>query len=203
VETLKNGEIRVFAFEDGSFKSSSREELRRGGKAYLLGVLTRGFWIENLALTLITVDGLDGTAELLKLCEQYAGKFDLVMLASLAYAGFNIVDPEEICNRLRIPVVVVNPRKPRKEAVRKALMKHFKDWELRLKILEKTENPVKIKLNSSEAYISSFGIGIEKVEKIVNQLTVFGNRPEPLRIAKLIVKGLGFWNKHLSKRSKL
>ncbi len=190
---MKAEEARIFAFEDGPFRSSSRVELRRGGKAYLVGVLTRGLRIEDLALTLITVDGLDGTGRLLELCEAYRGKFDLVMLASIAYAGFNLIDPEEVYGRLKVPVVVVNPRRPRREAVKRALMKHFRDWSFRLKILEKAREPLKVKLPTGETYALSFGISRRETEELIRGLTVFGNRPEPLRVAKLVARGLGFW----------
>lgn len=190
---MKVEEVRVFAFEDGPFRSSSRVELRRGGKAYLVGVLTRGFKIEDLALTLITVDGLDGTGKLLELCETRMGQFDLVMLASLAYAGFNLIDPEEVHRRLKVPVVVVNPRRPRREAVRRALLKHFEDWSLRLKVLEKAGEPWRVKLATGEAYALNFGISRSEAEQLIRGLAVFGNRPEPLRVAKLIARGLGFW----------
>ncbi len=182
--------LKVAAFEDGAFHA---EAGGRGKKALLLGVLMENFRVLDIALTLIAVDGLDATEKLVEQASRWKGKLNLLMLASIAYAGFNLVDPEEASSRLGVPVLVVLSRKPRKTAVRRALKRHFPDWELRVKIVEKAESFIPVKLPGGQAYIAAFGLRGEEALETVKGLTVFGGRPEPLRAAKLLVRGLGFW----------
>jgi len=177
--------LRVAAFEDGSFNP------KRGGKAFLLGVLMEDFRLAELSISLVRVDGLDATDKILEAAEGWRGKFSLLMLSSLAYAGFNVVDPERLSSRLKTPVVVVLSRKPRRRAVERALKKHFPDWEVRLKILEKVGKPVRLRLPGGEAYVSAYGMRLGEALEAVRRLTVFGGKPEPLRAANLLAKGLG------------
>lgn len=180
-------ELRVAAFENGSFNPEVR------GKAFLLGVVTRGFRLVDVGLTLVRVDGFDCTQKLLELAEPWKGKFDLVLLASLAYAGFNVVDPERVQSRLGRPVLVVLSRKPRRRAVERALKRHFPDWRLRLQVLSKIGKPERLRLHGGSLYFSPFGLKRGEARKILRELTVFGGKPEPLRMAGLLARGLGFW----------
>jgi hypothetical protein len=180
-------ELKVAAFEDGSFRVEEK------GKAFLLGVLTDGFRLVDVSVSLVEVDGFDATGRLLGMAEAWKDKFSLVMLSSLAYAGFNVVDPEEAYRRLRKPVIVVLPRKPRRKAVERALKRHFTDWERRLKVLGKVGEPVELRLPGGRVYVSAFGLTAGEALEAVRRLTVFGGRPEPLRMADLLVKGLGLW----------
>ncbi|MHC1589727.1 MAG: endonuclease dU [Candidatus Hecatellaceae archaeon] len=179
--------MNVVAFEDGSFRVGEK------GEAFLLGVLTDGFRLVDVSVSLVEVNGFDATGRLLDMAEAWKGRFSLVMLSSLAYAGFNVVDPEEVCRRLGTPVIVVLPRKPRRRAVERALKRHFSDWERRLKVLGKVGEPVELRLPGGRVYVSAFGLTAGEALEAVRRLTVFGGRPEPLRMADLLVKGLGLW----------
>jgi hypothetical protein len=179
--------LKVAAFEDGSF------QVKKKGKAFLLGVLTEGFRLVNVSISLVKVDGLDATGRLITLAEAWREKISLIMLSSIAYAGFNVVDPEEVYLQLKRPVIVVLPRKPKRKAVGRALKRHFRDWERRLEILGKVGEPVELRLPGGQAYVSAFGMRLDEALKVVQELTVFGGRPEPLRMANLLVKGLGLW----------
>ena len=181
------GSLKVAAFEDGAFPTSKR------GKCLLLGVLTSNSTILKVSLSLITVDGLDATKKLVEMVEPWKEETDLIMLSSLAYAGFNVMDPEEIYSRLKTPILVVLSRRPRRKAVEKALKKHFQDWKVRLEILRKVEKVSSMKLPSGKTYFSAFGMKPSEAEEILRKLTFFGGKPEPLRAAKLLVQGLGYW----------
>ena len=180
---------RVLAVEDGGFKS---EEFKRKGKAFLVGTLVEGFRIKEVLLSRIVVDGLDATDCLLEVVEEKKEMLDIIMLASISYAGFNLIDPVEVHNRLNIPVLIVNPKKPSYLAVESALKRHFSDWEKRLNIIRKAGKPYSLRMDlGNYVYFFPFGISVEESKKLMKSLTVFGNRPEPLRIARLIAHGLG------------
>lgn len=183
--------VKVLAVEDGSFRSNILLRKRKG-KAFLICVLVDNFKIKKVFLSHVTVDGLDATNRLAEIIKKSGKTFDIVMLPSVAYAGFNLIDPVKIHEKFNVPVLIVNPKKPDNKAVEFALRKHFKDWEKRLKIIRKVGEPSPLKINEEKTvYLYYFGLSFEEAKNLVKQLIVFGNKPEPLRIADLIARGLG------------
>ena len=181
--------MRILAVEDGGFPEGIPGE--RKGKTLLVGVLTSNSIPEKILLSEITVDGLDATKQLVKLVRKEKRGVDLILLASISYAGFNPMDPKQICKHLRIPVLVVNPKKPDNVAVESALMHHFSDWRKRLLIFKKVEFPKKLRLGAGKrVYFHAFGISEADAEALIKKLVVFGNRPEPLRIARILAHEL-------------
>lgn len=179
----------VLAVEDGSFPSWPTGARR--GKVLLAAVTLRDFTVEDIVLAWVAVDGWDATEAVIRMAERGRKKPDLVMLASIAYAGFNLVDPEEVHRRLRLPVLIVNPQKPDSLAVEAALKKHFPDWKQRLSILEKAKKPRRLALEGGvEVFFYTFGMGVPEARRLIKKLTVFGHRPEPLRVARLVARSL-------------
>ncbi|MCX8204370.1 MAG: DUF99 family protein [Candidatus Nezhaarchaeota archaeon] len=164
----------------------------RGGRTALLGVLMRRFRIEGLAWRLIEVDGLDGSDKALEIAKELGG--DIIMLGGVSYAGFNIVDPLRLFNELKKPVLVVVEDPPNNEAVRRALIKHFPDWEVRWRVFEGLAlmtQVVKVDLPGGlHTYLEAVGMPIAEAERVVKELAKRGKTPEPLRTARLLVKGL-------------
>jgi endonuclease V-like protein UPF0215 family len=115
-----------------------------------------------------------------------------IMLASIAYAGFNLMDPVAISTRLQVPVIILNPKKPDALAVESALRRHFDDWQKRLTIIRRAGSSHQLEIGAGgRVYLYAYGLTVEKAERLVKGLTVFGNRPEPLRVARLLAHGLG------------
>ncbi|RLF13699.1 MAG: hypothetical protein DRJ97_07595, partial [Thermoprotei archaeon] len=169
----------------GGFKS-------RGWKAALLGVLMRRFRVEGLAWRLIEVDGLDGTERALEIANELG--CDVVMLGGVSYAGFNLVDPVKLLDELRRPVLIVVEEPPNNEAVRQALLKHFPDWRERWRVFEELASRtqvVEVKLPGElKVYLEALGVSVSEAERLVRELTKWGRTPEPLRTARLLVKGV-------------
>ncbi|RLI06063.1 hypothetical protein DRO26_00275 [Candidatus Bathyarchaeota archaeon] len=183
--------VKVLAFEDGSFRSNVFRRKRKG-KAFLVGVLVEDFKIEKVVISHIQVDGFDVTERLVEIVKKIKTKPDVLMLASIAYAGFNLVDPTKVYGLFKIPVLIVNPKKPDDLSVEIALKRHFKDWKKRLEIIHRAGKPIPLKIEDKQIYIYCFGLTVEEAENMVKGLMIFGNRPEPLRIANLIARGLGY-----------
>jgi len=180
---------RILAVEDGSF--SSKALGKRKDQALLVGVITHSIRVEEVLLSKITVDGLDATERLIELAKR-SKNLNTIMLASVAYAGFNLMDPAEISTCLQLPVVIVNPKKPNMLAMESAIRCHFADWRRRLTIIQKAGTPNRLQIDAGRrVYIYTYGLPVEKAKRLVRSLTVFGNRPEPLRIARLLAHGLG------------
>jgi len=73
----------------------------------------------------ITVDGLDATERLSKMLLQIV--FDVVILAGVSFAGFNLIDSRYILKELKKPAIIVARTEPDNVSVMSALRQHFKD----------------------------------------------------------------------------
>jgi endonuclease V-like protein UPF0215 family len=174
----------IVGVEDGSFqKGITRETL-------LAAVLLRQANIEKVKVVKITVDGLDATK---KLADALKGwEFNAIMLAGVSFAGFNLIDPTIIYKMFKKPVIILSRTKPDNRAVKRALKRHFKDWEMRWKVFQKLGPVHKIVTKSGEAplYIEIVGSNAQWASKVIRPLCVCGRVPEPLRAARLIARGL-------------
>lgn len=181
--------MRILAVEDGGFPEGIPG--KRQGKALLVGVVTSNFTPERILLSEVTVDGLDATKQLVKMVRKEKGGVDLILLASISYGGFNPMDPKQLCRQLRVPVLVVNPKKPDNVAVEAALMHHFSDWRKRLSVFKKVGPPKRLTVGAEKrVYFHASGISEARAKALIKKLVVFGNRPEPLRIARILAHEL-------------
>ena len=176
--------MRVASFEEGSFFPRSR-----GSKTLLLGLVMRNFRIEALELDWVTVDGLDATEAILRILERL-GKTDVLLLGSIACAGFNLIDVVRLHSKTGVPVVVVLSKKPRPFAAESALIRHFDDWRDRLDILRRAGNPIEVCIGSYTVPLLVCGISVEEAASFVEKLAIFGKQPEPLRVARILAREL-------------
>jgi len=178
------GRVRVLGVEEGSFDKGDERVL-------LVAVVMFQTRIEDILFTFIQVDGLDATDQLIKLLQDEKPPINLILLHSIPYAGFNLMDPIRIHRQTTIPVVVVNPERPDISAVRSALLHHFPDWELRIKILEAVGAPKRLAISPEEyVFLHAVGISEDRAEALIRRLTVLGKRPEPLRVARILAREL-------------
>ncbi|MEM3695364.1 MAG: DUF99 family protein [Candidatus Bathyarchaeia archaeon] len=170
--------------EDGSFKKGITR------KAKLVAVLFLETKIEDLRVTTITVDGMDATEALLKMIEEWS--FGAVLLSGVSFAGFNIIDPTVICEKYGKPVVVVSRTMPDNMAVKRALRRHFKDWKMRWGIFEKLGNVYEVKVieDAAPVYVEVIGETFTWACTLIRSFSFCGRIPEPLRVARLIAKGV-------------
>jgi len=180
--------LKVLAFEDGSFSPSRK---RSHVKTVLVGVLTSNFTITRVEVRDIEVDGLDATEKAIDIAKSLQS-FDLILQGSIAYGGFNFIDPEALYHEFRKPVIVVVGEIPDNEAVKNALIKHFDDWKARWSVFNKFSQVFEAHTNPREnpVYVNFVGIDLSQVKDVLKSLTVFGRFPEPLRVAWIIAKSL-------------
>jgi endonuclease V-like protein UPF0215 family len=176
--------LPIVGVEDGSFQKGI---IRR---ALLAAVLLRGLEIEDVKFTKIAVDGLDATE---RLCELLSGwDFAAVLLAGVSFAGFNIIKPTIIYEKFEKPVIIVTRTKPDNKSVRRALQRHFKDWRIRWEVFEKTGSFHKVIALTDEPpiYVETIGADAKWACNLIQSMSVCCRVPEPIRIARLIARGL-------------
>ncbi len=177
-------DLSVVGVEDGSFQKGLTP------KTFLAAVLFKGTRIEDIKVEKITVDGFDATEIFSKILMNWM--FEVVMLAGISFAGFNVIDPFLIYEKFMKPVIVVTRNKPDNKAVKKALQRHFADWKLRWKAFAKLHgfNQVIILADKLPLYFNVVGASVEWAANVIRALSICGRIPEPLRVARLIARGI-------------
>jgi len=175
---------RVLAIEDGCFTIGKRLL----DNAILIGVVMDGFLLEDVFIDTVKVDGLDATDKALTFVSK-AGILDLILLHGVPYAGFNLIDAHRIYEETSCPVVCILDRKPDIQRVERALRTRFSDWQERLQIINKSA-PVELSLDSIKLIVAVQGLTLNEASQLLREITCLGKLPEPLRVAKLIARGL-------------
>jgi len=177
--------MRTVGIEDGSFIP------RVSKKCLFVAVLMDNIRIIDVQIKTITVDGMDVTDKTIEILRSYKS-VDCLISGGITFAGFNILDPFRIFNELDVPVIIVSRKKPNNKAIYNALVKHFKDWQIRWNIVKKLGEPIAVYnwRDGVTLYVELVGIDKERALEIIDSLTLWGKRPEPLRVANIIAKGL-------------
>jgi hypothetical protein len=166
-------------------------------------LFTEGIRPRKLMFKSVEVDGTDATRKLLEAVDEEArvnegeekekgrrGRISLVMSSSVPIAGFNLIDAREILARLGVPTVFVLPEMPDFSAVESALRKHFKDWRARLEVIAGAGAVAEFDIEGERLRLECVGITQGEAIEIVRRLTIFGNVPEPIRIARMACRAL-------------
>ena len=180
--------FRAVGVEDGGF---CREPQDYGiQKTLLVSVLLEGTWIDDFKTTMITVDGLDATEKLITML--YGWTFDVVMLGGVSFAGFNLIDPTVIFQKLGKPIIVISRTKPNDVSVKNALYQHFKDWQVRWNVFEKLGDVHEVVSipNEPPLYLEVIGAEFHWASRLICLTSTCCRIPEPIRVARLIARGL-------------
>lgn len=180
--------MRVVGVEDGGF---TRQPFSlHTQKTFLVCAVFEGLTLAECLIEKITVDGLDATEKLLELLRNTS--FDAIMLAGVSFAGFNVIDAKAAFETFSKPIAIFSATKPDNLAVKNALRKHFRDWHVRWKVFEKLGpiHRIETKPYRGSVYVEIVGAELEWIKRLLNAFTVLGKMPEPLRVARLIARGL-------------
>jgi len=181
-------EIRIIGIDDGPF------EPRAKGKALLVGVIFRGGeWLDGVLRTYIEVDGTDATQRIGDMINKsrHKGQLRVIMVDGVTFAGFNVIDIQEIFRQTGLPVIVVSRKLPDFPKVKKAL-KNLPDWQERWRLLRAAGKiyPVRSKPRAAPVCMQVAGIKRADAEQIVKLASTRSLVPEPLRVAHLIATGI-------------
>ncbi|MFH0832758.1 MAG: DUF99 family protein [Candidatus Aenigmatarchaeota archaeon] len=174
-------EIRVIAWDDCAFRFKQKNVL-------IVGAIFRGGkFLDGLLSTRIKKDGTDATekiaASILK--SRHYDQLSYIMLDGITFAGFNLVDIKKLHKKTKLPVIVIQRKKPDMKKFKEAL-KIFSDYKKRLNVVS---NAGKIS-SSGKIYYQKAGLSNDECEELMKVTCVRSNVPEPIRVAHLIASGL-------------
>lgn len=174
--------IRLIAFDDGFFTPKKK------GKALLVGILSRlDNRVEGIVSAQIAVDGFDSTKKIISLIQKtrFGKQAQFILLSGLNFAGFNVVDAQQLHKKTGKPVLVVFRKHPD--------MKKF------FLALKKTKNAMKrwqLVLNAGcicpagKIHFQAIGLGGQTARQLIKKLCINSNLPEPIRLAHLVASGI-------------
>jgi endonuclease V-like protein UPF0215 family len=178
--------MRIVGVDDGAFLSHRKAK----GHTLLVAVLFDNLRLLNVIWGQIEVDGRDANKVLQYLLRRM--RFDAVMLSGISFGGFNVVNLARLSKSLQKPVIAVTGERPRNQAVRKALRKHFPDWRERWSIVRSAGKmhsltPVR---NEPRLYFEVQGAPPIFAKKAIASTAVISRLPEPVRVARILARGL-------------
>ena len=175
--------------EDGPFLRGRVEN----DQAPLVAVRLRGPHLLTVRAGRITVDGLDGTERALEMLRHFQiTRKTPILLAGVSFAGFNLIDPHVLHRTFSNPILIVTGSRPNNKAVKQALVRHFKDWRHRWRIISSlgTLHSVRTIPRENPLYYEAFGCQPVEARKILRSWALLSRFPEPLRVAGMVARGL-------------
>ena len=154
-------------------------------------VMRRDFVIDGFVFGTATLDGDDATESILKMYDELnRPDISFVLISGLILSLYNIVDIKKIHEKLQIPIIGVTYNES--EGLDSAIRHHFPEsYESKIKQYQKLGNRDKITLNtSSDIFVRRQGCNLHEIKRLLNELTIQGSFPEPLRVAQLLAKSL-------------
>jgi len=161
-------------------------------KSILSGiVMRRDFIIDDFVFGSATLGGDDVTNSILKMYDELQRPdVSYVLISGLIVSMYNIVDIKKLFDSLRIPIIGVSYNDSL--GIEDALKHHFPNsFESKISEYHKLGKREKISLQTGhDVFIRSEGCTLIDVEHLLNDLTLHGSVPEPVRVSKLLAKKL-------------
>lgn len=182
---MMKAQVRVLGIDDAPF--SFEDET-----VEVVGVMVRiPSYVEGILVSEVQVDGEDATDQLTDMIKnsRFREGLSLIMMDGVALGGFNVIDIQQLHERVAVPVATVTKKEPDIGSIEKALQARFSDWRKRLdiikrSILQRVETPHR------PLYVYAVGLPLEDVKGLIRRSTVRGALPEPLRLAHLIATAI-------------
>ena len=166
-----------------SFRQNSEKSILSGI------VMRRDFLIDGFVFGTTTINGDDATGTILQMYEDLKRPdISYVLISGLIISMYNIINIKKISDSIKIPVIAVTYKES--EGIEEAIKHHFPDsYDSKIKEYHRLEDREKISLHtSSDVFIRREGCTINDVKYLLNELTLQGSFPEPLRVAQLLAK---------------
>ncbi len=161
-------------------------------------IMRRDFVIDGFVFGSATLEGNDATDQILHMYEELS-RFDIsyLILSGLIISMYNIVDVKKLHDSLQIPIIGVTYNES--TGIEGAIKYHFpKSFESKINEYKKLGKRERITLHTSyDLFVRYEGCTIYEVKQLLNELTLQGSVPEPLRVSQLLAnsllqKGLSF-----------
>jgi len=161
-------------------------------KSVLSGiVMRRDFIIDDFVFGSATLGGNDATDSILKMYDELdRPDVSYVLISGLIVSMYNIIDIKKLFYSLSIPIIGVSYRDS--SGIEDALKHHFPNsFESKISEYHKLGKREKITLHTcNDIFVRMEGCVLNDVRHLLNDLTMHGSIPEPIRVSQLLAKTL-------------
>jgi len=167
------------------------ESFRKGHPlSVLAGVVMRSDGIvDGFACSSATVGGMDATEAVLRIYRSLEREdLNIILLNGCIISWFNIIDVEKVFQETSVPVICVTYEPS--EGLEKYISEYFGEDSERMELYRRLGNREKISINGHELYLRAAGLSRREAERILEKFSHFGGVPEPLRVARIIARGI-------------
>jgi len=181
---LEKQGIRGLAIAE-SFKQNSVTSIFSGI------VMRRDFIIDGFVFGNVTLKGNDATDTILEMYDELQrNDISYILISGLIVSMYNIINIEKLFDSLKIPIIGISYNDSL--GIKNSLKHHFPNtYESKINQYEKLGKREKITLNTShDIFIRKMGCTLHDVTHLLNELTLNGSVPEPIRVSQLLAKTL-------------
>ena len=168
-----------------SFRQNSSQSVLAGV------VMRRDFVIDGFVFGHATLSGDDATDEILRMYEKLERPdISYVLISGIIISMYNIIDIKKIHQKIQLPIIGVTYEDS--TGIEDAIKHHFPNsYEKKIEEYGKIGARQKITLDTNnDVFVRTEGCEIGEAKKLLNELTLQGSLPEPLRVAQLLAKTL-------------
>lgn len=168
-----------------SFKQNSSKSIFSGI------VMRRDFIIDGFVFGSATLESDDATETILQMYDDLKRPdISYVLISGLIVSMYNIIDIKKLHDSLDIPIIGISYNDS--SGIEDAIKHHFPNsFESKLQAYRKLGTRKKITLSTSyDVFIRNEGCSLSDVKHLLDDLTLHGSIPEPVRVSQLLAKTL-------------
>jgi endonuclease V-like protein UPF0215 family len=153
-------------------------------------VMRKDLRIDGVAFARVTVGGSDATDAVVRIFNRLARRdINLLMISGNVIAWYNIIDPIAVQDATGLPVIITTYEES--EGLEEDIRRHFPDDGARLAAYRRLGDRTPVRLHSGYTlFIRPCGLSPEDAARLCNDFTREGRVPEPVRVARLIARGV-------------
>lgn len=190
--------MRLHLNKPGIRALGAAESFRQGQRrSVLAGVVMRSdLVIDGVALGRTAVGGDDATSAIASLFRKFRrNDINLIMVSGAILSLYNIIDVDELARRTKLPVICLTYKET--AGIEDSIRRHFPEGaEPKLRAYRKLGRRTGIRVHTGKTvFVRSSGVGRDEVRRVLDDFTLQGSVPEPVRVAKLFARA------ELSRRS--
>ncbi len=184
--------IRIFGIAE-SFGGSDLRSVLAGV------VMRRNFILDGLIFGNTTIRGNDGTEIILSMFRRMKrNDINCILLGGTIISILNIIDGQELYDVTKIPVIAVSSIE--KRGLRENTLRLFDNGNIKVKLYNSLKAGEQLTLWTGKTVnFRNWGISSQDVSVLLNDLTIQGARPEPIKVASLAARA----QRDMSNRSNL
>lgn len=159
----------------------------------LIGVICQGTRMVSVVKAKINIDGNNATQKIIDLVQEQEKLVQYIFTHTITFGGFNIIDLEQIYQKVKKPIIAFNNRSVNLDSVVKALVKKFPEsYKEKIEYILNAGNLYQSNIQTagglSTIYFHLKGIEISEANSLIKNCSIDSKLPECLRLAHLIGK---------------